>query len=481
MSGLYTRAPIAANTRALAEAMNAEFTKIEQAFVGLQAQINALSVGSGLPSYTWVAFADSADGTANFTTGEPGTRLFIGLAYNRPSPTESGIASDYTWTRFRGEDGNPGEDGDDGDPGDDGVNGGYTDFRFIRSASTPATPLGTSPAGWSNSIPTGTAPLWFSTARRNGTDGLLSEWSPPARITSLGNPVVYNSGTAYNEGALVLFGGGTYILKVPSSTGNAPTGTDQANAWWDVIAAPGEPGEPATPPSAFSATIDLTSTSTSANLRTLANAAGYTGLSDATVTFRVPSGVTVTGVGFGGVAIDTGTWPAGYAISLTLEVKAGGKVFGGGGAGGAGGSGAAGDAGTSGGDAIYCRHPVSVTIDASGEVKAGGGGGKGGAGSTAGFPEPESTAGGGGGGGFPNGSGGAGGFGSITDGSLGADGTIVGGGAGGVGGTGGGTGSAGGNAGAAGGGGGGAAGFAVRKNGFTVPVTNNGTMVGAAA
>lgn len=481
MSGPYTRSEIEPGTRALAEQMNAEFTKIEQAFNGLQATIAGIVAGTPLAQYTWVAFADSADGTANFTTGDPGSRAYIGLAYGKPTATESSVASDYLWTRFRGTDGSDGADGADGDDGQDGVDGNYIDFRFIRSTAEPATPIGATPAGWSNGIPTGTESLWFSTATKNASGQLLTVWSTPARITSLGSPVPYDAGATYTEGALVTFGGGTYILTVPSSTGNAPSGTDQPNTYWDVIAAPGAPGAPATPPSAFSATIDLTASGDGANLRTIADGAGYTGMSDATVTFRVPSGVTISGNGYGGRGIDTGTWPAGYTITLALVVQNGGKVFGGGGAGGTGGSGAAGFAGQAGGDAVFCREDMTVTIDAGGEIKGGGGGGKGGNATTTGFPEPTSNAGGGGGGGFPNGFGGAGGFGDIAIGTNGDAGTVVGGGAGGPGDDGGSAGSAGGNAATAGGGSGGAAGYAVRKNGKTVPVTNNGTMTGTAA
>ncbi|WP_162895834.1 hypothetical protein [Novosphingobium sp. THN1] len=61
-------------------------------------------------------------------------------------------------------------------------------------------------------------------------------------------------------------------------------------------------------------------------MRTIADAAGYTGLSDATITFNIPSGVTITGVGNGGIAIDSGTWPsASYTIALTIVVQNGGS------------------------------------------------------------------------------------------------------------------------------------------------------------
>lgn len=244
------------------------------------------------------------------------------------------------------------------------------------------------------------------------------------------------------------------------------------------------------------------------NLRTLANTAGYDGVQNATIVFEVSSSVSVTGAAGtatsengspGGIAINTGTWPSGPTLDLTLRIKSGGKVYGGGGAGGSTPPGSwPGRNGGAGGDALNCQHGFKVVVDAGGELRAGGGGaGSGGTGITSwGGPGGGGTLfgrGGGAGGGFPNGAGGAG----HNNGSAG---TTSGGGNGGAGGTAsgsggsatGGMGGKGGNAGAAGangasgsgssgslaGGTGAAAGFAIRKNGHTVTLTNNGTVSG---
>jgi YD repeat-containing protein len=242
------------------------------------------------------------------------------------------------------------------------------------------------------------------------------------------------------------------------------------------------------PPPPFSATIAVTG-SAPIDLRALANAAGYNGAQGATITFQVASGVTITGVANGGIALDTGTWPTGsHAINLTLEIS--GRVYGGGGNGGVGGNGAnVGTAGTAGGDALYARVPLSVVVNPGGELRSGGGGGGGGGGGVAGPPTNNPVAGGNGGGGFPNGTGpGAAGEGTTSAGGAGSGGTSGSGGAfGGAGGAGGGPGVAGvtGVTGSSAsgppraGGAGGATGFAVRKNGNTVTVTNNGTISGA--
>ncbi len=116
----------------------------------------------------------------------------------------------------------------------------------------------------------------------------------------------------------------------------------------------------------FSATIQITGTS-GVNLRSLANAAGYNGSQAATITFEVASGVTITGTAGApnaGLAVDSGAWPTGYTINLTLTVKNGGILRGGGGKAGNGADwyDAAGNGG-SGGDAIYCRLPMTVNVN----------------------------------------------------------------------------------------------------------------------
>lgn len=282
-----------------------------------------------------------------------------------------------------------------------------------------------------------------------------------------------------------------------SQESRKPSGDQNATAYWGVLAAPGEPGTPASPPSAFTATIDLTSTSSGVNLRTLADAAGYAG-GDATVTFEVESGVTVTGLTGspnGGYAIDTGIWPSDtYTIDLALTIKNGGKVYGGGGRGAGGASlpGTGHPAGA-GGDAIYCREAIDITIDAGGELKGGGGGGGGGEGwyliDSEGSPS-DNLSGGDGGGGFPNGTGAN--PGTTSGGGSGGTGLTLGPRTSGAGGAGGGA-AATGTTGAAATGSenpmnfkssatvGVVGGYAVRKNGETVNVTNNGTMTGTAA
>ena len=78
----------------------------------------SLIVGQGIPGepgedgktlYTWVKYADDANGGG--MSNDPTGKNYIGLAYNKETPTESNSPSDYAWSLFRGPQGIPGEDG----------------------------------------------------------------------------------------------------------------------------------------------------------------------------------------------------------------------------------------------------------------------------------------------------------------------------------------------------------------------------------
>lgn len=151
-----------------------------------------------------------------------------------------------------------------------------------------------------------------------------------------------------------------------------------------------------------------------ANLRALADKAGYDGNSAANFLFVVEKDTTIMGEPGGGTAIDTGVWPDTAYLALAIN----GKVYGGGGNGGDGGPGA--KSGTKGGDAIYVRAPILIVIAESGAVEGGGGGGGGGEVTGGGAAEGNgATGGGGGGGGFPNGRYGLGGSGGAREGRAG--------------------------------------------------------------
>ncbi|WP_171333667.1 phage tail protein [Enterococcus cecorum] len=72
----------------------------------------------GRTSYAHIAYADSADGTKNFSVSDS-HRLYIGF-YTDFNATDSTNPSDYRWTLIKGADGQDGADGLPGKPGADG-------------------------------------------------------------------------------------------------------------------------------------------------------------------------------------------------------------------------------------------------------------------------------------------------------------------------------------------------------------------------
>lgn len=63
--------------------------------------------------YTWIAYADTASGGG--ISNNPTGKEYIGLAFNRDTPTESySDPSIYKWSLIKGADGAPGADGEDG-------------------------------------------------------------------------------------------------------------------------------------------------------------------------------------------------------------------------------------------------------------------------------------------------------------------------------------------------------------------------------
>jgi hypothetical protein len=92
----YNPTLVSPNTRALADGINNELKKIKAAFDQLPAPG---SVGTGTSAtYVHFAYADSIDGTRNFTTGAPGNRRYIGVQANVTSATPSEFPADYAWS-----------------------------------------------------------------------------------------------------------------------------------------------------------------------------------------------------------------------------------------------------------------------------------------------------------------------------------------------------------------------------------------------
>ena len=87
---------------------------------------------NGTSSFVHLAYADSADGSVNFTTGAVGGRAYVGI-YRDQVEADSGDYRAYAWSRLRGIDGTNGKDGTPGQPGADGRTP-YTHFAYATSA-----------------------------------------------------------------------------------------------------------------------------------------------------------------------------------------------------------------------------------------------------------------------------------------------------------------------------------------------------------
>ena len=87
-----------------------------------------LSGNDGVTYYTWIRYADDANG--NGISNDPTGKKYIGFAYNKPTPTESNTASDYTWSKIQG------EKGDTGVKGETGADG-TTYYTWIKYSDNP--------------------------------------------------------------------------------------------------------------------------------------------------------------------------------------------------------------------------------------------------------------------------------------------------------------------------------------------------------
>jgi hypothetical protein len=98
----------------------------------------------GQPRYTWIKYADTATGTG--LNDSPVGKTYMGIAYNKASPIESGIPTDYEWSLIQGPQGVQGPPGSQGIQGPAGPNG-VSLYTWIKYADTPTTGMTDFPAG----------------------------------------------------------------------------------------------------------------------------------------------------------------------------------------------------------------------------------------------------------------------------------------------------------------------------------------------
>ena len=91
----------------------------------------------GIQYYTWLKYADTP---TSGMSDNPDGKNYIGLAYNKTSPTESSNYSDYTWSLIKG------EKGDQGIQGPSGENGKSL-YTWLKYADTPTSGMSDNPDG----------------------------------------------------------------------------------------------------------------------------------------------------------------------------------------------------------------------------------------------------------------------------------------------------------------------------------------------
>lgn len=95
---------------------------------------------NGETYYTWIKYATSATG-ANMSD-DPTGKTYLGISYNKTTPTEGTDPSDYTWSLFQGP---QGEKGEQGIPGTNGTDGRTSYFHIKYSANASGNPMSETP------------------------------------------------------------------------------------------------------------------------------------------------------------------------------------------------------------------------------------------------------------------------------------------------------------------------------------------------
>lgn len=210
----------------------------------------------GTQYYTWIAYSDNADGNPMYQQPNDNTK-YIGIAVNKITETEGTDPSEYTWSKFRGEDGKDGLNGADGVNGKDGTSIVWQG----EFASAPSNPQN----GWAYKNTTDKKSYiyqdgsWYQMTidgvdGKNGENGLSIVWKgdlteAPAnpqtnwayRDTDNGRVYIYNGnawelmvvdGTDGTNGADGQNGLSVYITYNDSEAEpSAPTGDGTTNGW----------------------------------------------------------------------------------------------------------------------------------------------------------------------------------------------------------------------------------------------------------
>lgn len=141
----------------------------------------------GQTTYTWIKYADNADGTGLYDLPTTTTK-YIGIATNKTTATESSLKTDYIWSQFKGDQGERGVQGlqglqgAKGDQGIAGVKGadGVSSYFHIKYS-----PVQTPTAAQMTEIPSTYIGTYTDSTAADSTDPLKYKW---ARFEGLQGP-----------------------------------------------------------------------------------------------------------------------------------------------------------------------------------------------------------------------------------------------------------------------------------------------------
>ena len=161
----------------------------------------------GTPRYTWIRYADNASGSG--ISNSPTGKTYIGFAYNKTTATESNTPSDYTWSKFKGDDGADGK----------GIKSTAVTYQASTSGTTP--PTGT----WSASVPSVAANqyLWTRTVITYTDNATSTSYSVGKMGANGAKGDKGDTGPAGADGDGIVSVSNTY--QVGSSGTTAPTGS----------------------------------------------------------------------------------------------------------------------------------------------------------------------------------------------------------------------------------------------------------------
>lgn len=151
----------------------------------------------GTTYYTWIKYSDNADGTGLYDTPTAST-LYIGIAVNKTTPTESSVKTDYVWSRFKGYDGSA------------GVSITDVDVEYAQSADPSTAPT----SGWTTTAPTWSNGVYIWTRTKTYYSNATTTTSNPVNLTGAMGPAGSPGATGTSITALQE----QYYLSTSSST-----------------------------------------------------------------------------------------------------------------------------------------------------------------------------------------------------------------------------------------------------------------------